>query len=93
MPKNNKKNNEFGDVALYQSPDGDIQLDVTLKGETIWLTQEQMVTLFGRDRSVISRHIRNVFSEAELDEKSNLQKMQFALALDHQSFSFLDQGM
>ena len=90
MPKNNKKNNEFGDVALYQSPDGDIQLDVTLKGETIWLTQEQMVTLFGRDRSVISRHIRNVFSEAELDEKSNLQKMQFAFSDKPVTFYSLD---
>jgi hypothetical protein len=46
-----------------------------LKEETVWLSQDQLTQLFHRDQSVISRHIRNVFKEGELDEKSNMQKM------------------
>lgn len=68
------------EVILYQSPDGEVQLDVHLDKETVWLTQAQMVELFGRDQSVISRHVRNVFKEGELPEKSNMQKMHIALS-------------
>jgi prophage maintenance system killer protein len=50
-------------------------MDVQMGRETIWLTQAQMCELFGRDQSVISRHVRNVFKEGELSEKSNMQKM------------------
>lgn len=52
-----------------------VKLEVSLKDENVWLTQNQMADLFGRDIGVISRHIKNIFNE-ELDEKSNLQKMQ-----------------
>ena len=65
-------------VVLYQTPNGSASLVVRLDHETVWLTQAQMVDLFKRDVSVISRHIRNVFDEGELDESSNLQKMQIA---------------
>jgi hypothetical protein len=64
-------------IILYQSPDGNTILDVQLDQETVWLNQAQMVSLFNRDQSVISRHLRNVFREEELDEKSNMQKMHF----------------
>lgn len=67
-----------GEVVLFQAEDGETRLDVQLEQNTVWLNQAQMVTLFERDVSVISRHIRNVFSEAELPEESNLQKMQIA---------------
>lgn len=67
-----------GEVALYRPPGGRIQLDVRLEHDTIWLTQAQMVQLFRRDQSVVSRHIRNVFAEGELTEKSNVQKMHIA---------------
>jgi prophage maintenance system killer protein len=72
--------NEFdrGDVVLFQAEDGKTRLEVQLDRETVWLNQAQMVTLFERDVSVVSRHIRNVFAEGELTEKSNLQKMQIA---------------
>ncbi len=53
-----------------------IKLEVNMQDETVWLTQAQMAELFGRDIGVISRHIKNIFEE-ELEEKSNLQKMQF----------------
>lgn len=64
-------------ILLFESPEGS-KLEVHLDQETVWLTQAQMVELFNRDVSVISRHIRNVFVEGELHEQSNLQKMQIA---------------
>ncbi|MBU1405630.1 MAG: virulence protein RhuM/Fic/DOC family protein [Proteobacteria bacterium] len=65
-------------VAIYQTADGQVQLDVTLEQDTVWLSQGQMVELFGRDVSVISRHISNALTEGEISQKSNLQKMQIA---------------
>jgi hypothetical protein len=62
-------------VVLYRTEDGRTALDVRLAGETVWLTQAQMVDLFGRERSVITKHVRNVFSDGELKEKGNVQKM------------------
>jgi prophage maintenance system killer protein len=67
-----------GEVVLYRSPDGTVELDVQLDGETVWLTQEQMSRLFGRERSVITKHVRNVFREGELDEKSNVHFLHIA---------------
>lgn len=55
-----------------------VKLEVNMKGETVWLTQEQMGKLFEKDRTVIARHISNIFKDGELDEKSNVQKMHFA---------------
>lgn len=66
------------DVQLFQTPDGQIYLDVKLQQDTVWLTQAQMMALFERDQSVISRHIRNVFKEGELPPESNMQKMHIA---------------
>ena len=67
-------------IEIYQSQDGQTQVEVRFEQETVWLSQAQMVELFGRDVSVISRHIRNAITEGEVDEKSNLQKMQIASA-------------
>ena len=69
-----------GEVVIYRTQDGRIALDVSLQSETVWLTQAQMVDLFQRNQSVVSRHIRNVFAEGELDAKSNMQKVHIALA-------------
>ena len=55
-----------GEVTLYVAPDGRIRLDVRLERDTVWLTQAQMAELFGRERSVITKHISNVFKEGEL---------------------------
>ncbi|AIM39030.1 toxin Fic [Sphingobacterium sp. ML3W] len=60
---------------LYTTPEGEVKLNVLLENETIWLTQEQMSQLFNRERSVITKHIGNVFSDGELDEKSNVQNL------------------
>ncbi len=59
-----------GEVALYQAPDGHIVLDVRLEGETLWLSLNQMAELFDRDKSVISRHFRNIFRTRELERDS-----------------------
>lgn len=53
-------------MLIYQSEDGSIKIDVRFEQDTVWLTLEQMSTLFGRDKSTISRHIKNVFEEGEL---------------------------
>lgn len=57
-------------LLLYENDDGSLRVDVRLYGETVWLTQIQMAELFDRERSVITKHIGNVFSEGELEEKS-----------------------
>lgn len=69
---------DYGEIILYKTEDGNSTIDVHLKGETVWLTQAQMVELFQRDQSVISRHVNNVFKEGELERKSNMQKMHIA---------------
>ena len=60
--------NQDNQIIIYQTADNQTQIDVRLENETVWLTQAQMADLFQKDRTVISRHIRNVFKEGELDE-------------------------
>ena len=67
-----------------------VSLEVNMNEETVWLSSDQMAELFERDNSVISRHIKNIFKEGELDEKSNLQKMQIANSDKPVSFYNLD---
>ena len=55
-------------IIIYQTADNQTQIDVRMENDTVWLTQAQMADLFQKDRTVISRHIRNVFKEGELDE-------------------------
>jgi len=64
------------DIVIYES--GEARVEVRLAQDTVWLTQEQMSVLFGRERSVISKHIRNVFIEGELEEISNVQNLHIA---------------
>jgi hypothetical protein len=59
-----------GEIAVYQAADGSARVEVHLDRETVWLTQEQMSQLFGRERSVVTKHIRNVFREGELASES-----------------------
>ena len=58
-----------GEIIIYQTEDGLTKIDVNMQDETVWLTQEQLAELFQRDKSTISRHIKNIFDEGELDEK------------------------
>lgn len=69
MPENqNIEKPNSGEIILYQAPDGKVKIDVRLEDETVWLTQEQMATLFGKGRSTITEHIANVFKEGELEQ-------------------------
>jgi prophage maintenance system killer protein len=61
-------------VIIYQTPDGQATLDVTLEHDTVWLSLNQLSTLFERDKSVISRHLKNIFTEEELDRSSVVAK-------------------
>ena len=63
-----------GEILIYQTEDGKAVLDVKLENETVWLTQSQLCDLFERDKSVISRHIRNIFEEGELHRESTVAK-------------------
>ena len=61
-------------IEIYRSQDGSVQLNVKLENETVWLTQSQMAELFGRDRTVITRHINNCYKEGELDKNITCAK-------------------
>jgi len=64
---------EENKIVIYQTEDGQTQIDVRLENETVWLTQAQMANLFQKDQSVVARHIANVFKEGELEKESNMQ--------------------
>ena len=68
------------EIVLFETADNEVTLQVQMQDETVWLTQAQMVELFGRDVSVISRHINNVFREGEVEKESNLHFLQIANA-------------
>jgi prophage maintenance system killer protein len=77
-------------IAIYQTENGHIHIEVRLQQDMVWLRQEQMAELFGRERSVITKHIRNVFDEGELDEKSNVQNLHIAGSAKPVKFYNLD---
>lgn len=60
-------------IIMYQTEDGVTKIDVRIENDTVWLTQAQIAELFQRDRSVITKHIRNILSEEEVLEQSNVQ--------------------
>jgi hypothetical protein len=69
------------EMIIYQSGDGKVKIDVRMQSETLWLSQAQIAELFGRDKSVINRHINNILREGELDEKVVVAN--FAIATQH----------
>lgn len=71
MEKNKNTNTEF---IIFKTEDENISVDVRLENETIWLTQDQIAALYGIERPGITQHIKNIFTEAELDEKSVSKK-------------------
>lgn len=66
--------NTESNILIYQSAEGDIKIDVRLAEETVWLTQEQMASLFGKAKSTINEHIKNIYKEEELTPEATLQK-------------------
>jgi hypothetical protein len=75
---------------LYTGNDGNVNVEVFLKDETVWLTQKAIGELFGKERSVITKHLKNVFTSGELEEKSNVQKMHFSYSDKPIKFYTLD---
>jgi len=75
--KKNKiiKQNSFTEFLLYTAPNGKVKMEVFLHNETIWLTQSKIAELFGVDRSVVTKHLQNIFKEEELDKKSTSAKI------------------
>jgi hypothetical protein len=64
-----------GKIALYSTPNSSIYVDVIFKDETFWMTQKAMTELFNVDKSVISRHLKNIFEEEELNEGATVAKI------------------
>ena len=69
-----KVENAQGEVIIYQTDEGDTKIDVRFVDETVWLTQAQLVELFQSSKANISEHIKNIYDEGELDEKSTVRK-------------------
>ena len=68
------ENNDKGQIIIYQSEDGQTNIDVLLEDETVWLTQKQLVELYQSSKANISEHIRNIYDEGELDQASTVRK-------------------
>ena len=68
-------NNSFNEFLLYTSPNGKVKVEIFLHNETVWLTQEKIAELFGVDRTVITKHLRNIFGVNELQEDSVCAKI------------------
>jgi hypothetical protein len=67
--------NSFTEFLLYTTPNGKVKVEIFLHNENIWLTQARIAELFGVDRSVVTKHLRNIFKEGELDKKSTSAKI------------------
>ena len=67
-----------GEIVIYQAQDGQASIDVRLENDTVWLRQEQLAELFDRDRTVITKHINNIFNDKELDRESKVQNLHIA---------------
>lgn len=63
------------ELILFSSDDGNVTIDVQLNNDSVWLSLNQLSTLFGRDKSVISRHLKNIYSEQELEQNSTVAKI------------------
>lgn len=66
--------NPNSEILIYQSSAGNIKIDVRLEVDTVWLTQDQMAVLFGKAKSTINEHIKNIYAENELEECQTLKK-------------------
>ena len=75
------KNNvvtDKGEIVIYQTSQKEVELRVRFEGETVWLTQMQIAQLYGKERSVITKHINKIFKDGEVDEKSNVHFLHIA---------------
>lgn len=85
-----RKEKATNEIIIFQAKNGAIELRGDFSHETVWATQAQIVELFGVDQSVVSRHIKNIFKDGEIHEKSNMQKMHIANSDKPVTFYSLD---
>jgi len=69
MKKNKPAKEGFNEILLYTTPNGKVKVEIYLQNETIWLTQQKIADLFGVDRTIVTKHIGNIFKSGELDEQ------------------------
>ncbi|MGO3689521.1 MAG: virulence RhuM family protein [Psychroflexus halocasei] len=72
--KNIKPSDELSDFILYTAPSGDVRIEIYVQNETVWLTQQKIADLFGVDRTVITKHLKNIFQEGELKKEATSAK-------------------
>jgi hypothetical protein len=81
MVKEIKKAAEgFNEILLYTTPNGKVKVEIFLQNETIWLTQQKIAELFGVDRTVVTKHLKNIFDSGELDQESVSAKIAYTPA-------------
>jgi hypothetical protein len=84
--KNLPIQNGFTEILLYNTPNGGVKVEIYLQNETIWLTQQKIAELFGVDRTVVTKHLKNIFETKELDPNSVSAKIAHTAA-DGKSYS------
>lgn len=89
MKKEKEKFNK-GEIVIYKPAKGKVELKVRFENETVWLSQDEIARLFGKDRSVITRHIGKIFKEKEIDKKSNVHFLHIAKSDKPVAFYSLD---
>ena len=72
----------FNEILLYTTPNGRVKVEIYLQNETIWLTQQKIADLFGVERSVVTKHLKNIFQSGELDEISVSAKIAILLLME-----------
>mgnify|MGYP000865104611 FL=1 len=72
--KDDLSNNRFSDFLIFKSDSGAVKIEIYVKDETVWLTQQKIAQLFGVDRSVITKHLKNIFDEGELKKEATCAK-------------------
>ena len=82
--------NDNNQIIIYQTEDGQTQVDVRMENDTVWLSANQMAMLFDRDEKTVRKHINNVFSDGELEKESNTQFLRLAHSDKTVAFYTLD---
>lgn len=85
-----KDNLQKGEILIYTTAKNEVELKVHFEKESVWLRQNEIAMLFGKDRSVITKHINKIFTDKEVDRKSNVHKMHIANSDKRVEFYSLD---
>ena len=92
MPKISSRDNpKRGEIIIYKTAKNEVDLKTRFQGETVWLKQDEIAKLYGKDRSVITKHINKIFNDKEIDRTSNVQFLHIAKSDKPVAFYSLDQ--